>query len=208
MRNTTFTASYLTAVAFGIGLGATAPALAMDPLCQTLLSQKNILMNKPFHIYMTSEKKFSSANFAKAANSLGVTGAKTSEEIWTGKDVYVQTDGKWIDMQTSYAQMTKDAADAADDPDIKKMRDAEKCSQLPDEVAFGQPAAVYQSSNSELGTIQKIWTSKSTHLPLKSEIHTDVGPMKEVTFSRYEYTNTQAPAGAISMKQMMQQHKH
>lgn len=208
MRNTTLTTSFLTAVAVGIGLSATAPALAMDSLCQSLLSQKSILMKKPFHLYMTSEQKFTSANLAEAANSLGMAGVKVSEEIWTGKDVYVQTDGKWIDMQTSYAQMAKNTADAANDPDIKKMRDAEKCSQLPDAVAFGQPAAVYQTSNSESGITNKIWISKSSHLPLKSEMHNDSGAMKEFTSSRYEYTNTQAPAGAISMKQMMQRHKH
>ena len=208
MRNTTLTTSFLTAVAVGIGLSATAPALAMDSLCQSLLSQKSILMKKPFHLYMTSEQKFTSANLAKAANSLGMAGVNVSEEIWTGKDVYVQTDGKWIDMQTSYAQMAKNTADAANDPDIKKMRDAEKCSQLPDAVAFGQPAAVYQTSNSESGITNKIWISKSSHLPLKSEMHNDSGAMKEFTSSRYEYTNTQAPAGAISMKQMMQRHKH
>jgi len=205
MRNPTLTISLLTAVALGIGLGTTAPALAMDPVCQSLLSQKSILMKKPFHLYMTSEQKFTSVSLAKASNSLGLAGVKQSEEIWTGKDVYVETDGKWVDMQTSYAQMTKDAAD---DLDIKKMRAAEKCSQLPDEVAFGEAASVYQTSNSESGITNKIWISKSSRLPLKSEMRNDSGPMKEFTSSRYEYANAQAPVGAISMKQMMQQHKH
>jgi hypothetical protein len=137
-----------------------------------------------------------------------MAGAKASEEISTGKDVYVRTDNKWMDMQTNYAQMTKDAADAANDSDIKEMRDAEKCSQLPDDVAFGQLASVYQTSNCESGKTNKIWISKSSHLPLKSEMRNDSGPMKEFTSSRYEYTNAQAPTGTISMKQMIQQHKH
>jgi len=103
-------------------------------------------------------------------------------------------------MQTSFMQMT---SHDDDDPDVKKARDAEQCKALADETVAGQPASVYQTHNPESGVDTKIWFSKSTRLPIKSEMTTDVGAMKSFTVSRYEYTNTQAPANAMTMRDMM-----
>ncbi len=43
-------------------------------------------------------------------------GTKQSEEISTGKNVYLLTGGKWIDMQTSFAAMQ----DKESDPETKE----------------------------------------------------------------------------------------
>ncbi|HEY2445173.1 MAG TPA: hypothetical protein VGI20_05480 [Rhizomicrobium sp.] len=187
-------------IALAAGLCAVAPALALDPACQAPFSVQMSLRSKPFHVYMTSEDKFSSGTLSKAAAGMGMAGVKQSEEIWTGKDIYVLHNGKWIDMQTSFTEMNKDDTN---DPDIKKARDAERCVALPDETVFGQNAAVYRIHNPELGADTKIWVSKTSHLPLKSEITTSTGPMTSFATSRYEYTNTQAPANSISMRDMI-----
>jgi hypothetical protein len=111
---------------------------------------------------------------------------------------------KWIDMQISFAEMAK-PGDPDSDPDIKKAHEAERCKALPDEIVAGQAAAVYRAHNPELGVDTKIWISKSTHLPLKSELTNGAGgsAMSSFTVSTYDYNNVRAPAGAISMKQMV-----
>jgi hypothetical protein len=149
---------------------------------------------------MTSEDRFSAGKLSEAAAGMGMGGKKTSEEIWTGKDVYVLHGRTWIDMQTTYAEMTRDGAN---DPDIKKAHEAEQCAMLPDEMVFGQDAAVYRTRNPVLGVDGKVWVSKSSHLPLKAETTTDAGPMKSFASMRYEYTDVQAPANAMSMRDMM-----
>jgi hypothetical protein len=176
------------------------PVLAMDPTCQSMLAVQSSLKNKAFHIYMTTENKYASATFSKAAASIGLAGVKKSEEIWTGKDVYVLNRGKWIDMHTSFAEMS---GTDQDDPDVKKVREAVQCKTLPDVTAFGQAATVYQQHNPEAGGDTKIWVSKGSHLPIKFETTTTAGPMRSFTSARYDYANVQAPANTISMSDMM-----
>jgi hypothetical protein len=182
---------------------AATPALAMDPVCVQMRSASSALRTKPFHMYMTATESFSRPNMAKAASSIGMGGTKQSEEISTGKSIYVMTRGKWIDMQTSFADMENEKDG---DPDTKKALESSKCKALPDEAVFGQSASVYFESTPGLGIETKLWVSKSTHLPLKTDITNDQGTMKTVSSSRYEYSNVQAPSGAISMKDMVKQH--
>jgi hypothetical protein len=178
------------------------PTLAMDPACQALMQSQRSMANTPVHITMTETRTWSKA-LSKAAAGMGMGGTKTSEEISTGKAVYVMSGGKWIDMQTSFAGMAK--LGDPNDPDIKKARDAKRCKALPDETVVGQVAAVYQERNPESGIDTKIWISKSTHLPLKSEITNKAAgaAMTSFTVQTYDYKNVRAPVGAISMKQMM-----
>ena len=98
----------------------------------------------------------------------------------------------------------------ANDPDVKKMREANRCQALPDEAVAGQPAAVYEEHNPDLGIDTKLWISKSTHLPLKSEITNKAAgsAMTSVTVSTYDYKNVRAPTGAITMQQMMSARRH
>ena len=151
-------------------------------------------------MYTTSDNKFGSPTFDKAAASIGVAGVKKSEEIWTGKDVYVLNKGRWIDMHTNFAEMNNGRED---DPDAKKAHEAERCETLPDETVFGQSAAVYQIHDPVLGNDTKIWVSKSNHLPIKSESTTHTGQATFFASSRYDYDNVQAPANSISMPDIL-----
>ena len=149
---------------------------------------------------MTETQSFTNPTMAKAAGQIGMGGTKQSEEISTGKNIYVMTGGKWIDMQTSFAAMEQDKDS---DPDTKKALEESKCKVLPDEAMYGQPASVYLQSIPSLGIETKLWISKITHLPVRTDITNNQGAMKQVTVARYEYSGVQAPANAKTMKDML-----
>jgi len=192
--------------AFGASLtlafctAAVTPALAMDPVCNQLNAATQALRAKPFHMYMTETQSFANPNMAKAAGQIGMGGTKQSEEISTGKNIYVMTRGKWIDMQTSFAAMQQDKDS---DPDTKKAMEESKCKALPDETMYGQAASVYLQSTPALGIETKHWISKTTHLPVRTDITNNQGAMKQVTVTRYEYSGVQAPTNAMTMKDML-----
>jgi hypothetical protein len=181
-------------------IAAVRPALAMDPVCNQLKAATQLLRTTPFLSYMTETQSFTNANMAKAAGQIGMGGTKQSEEISTGKNIYVMTGGKWIDMQTSFAAMEQDKDS---DPDTKKAMEESKCKALPDEAMYGQPASVYLQSVPALGIETKLWISKNTNLPVRVDMTNDQGAMKMLTVSRYEYGGTQAPAHAMTMKDMV-----
>ena len=183
-----------------------APALAMDPACQALIQSQRSMASRPVHIFMTETRTWSKP-LSKAAAGLDMSGAKKSEEISTGKALYVKHGAGWIDMQTSFAEMMK--LGDPNDPDTKKELDGMQCKALPDETVSGQAATVYQE-HSPSGIDTKIWISKSTHLPLKSEITNKAGgpALTSFTVATYDYTNVLAPVGAMSMKQMMNARRH
>lgn len=187
------------------GIVYSVPALAMDPACQPLIQSQRSMANTPVHIFMTETRSWSK-NLSGAAAGLGMGGSKRSEEISTGNAVYVLHDGKWIDMGASFAGAHGDPHD----PEIKKAQEGKRCHALPDEDVAGQPAAVYRENNPVLGIDTKIWISKRTHLPLKSEITNKAGgpAMTSVTVSTYYYNDVRAPAGAISMQQMIRERRH
>lgn len=179
----------------------TAPALAADPVCKQLAAATQVLRTTPFHIYMTETQGFSNPNMARAAGQIGMGGTRESEEISTGKSIYVMTRGKWIDMQTSFAAMEQDKDS---DPDTKKAMEESQCKALPDESMYGQPARVYLRSTPALGSEMKLWISKTTNLPIRVDMTNDQGAMKMLTVSRYEYGGVRAPAHAVTMKDMVQ----
>ncbi len=181
-------------------IAAVTPALAMDPVCNQISAATQVLTTKPFHMYMTETQSFANPNLAKAAGQIGMGGTTQSEEISTGKSIYVMTRGKWIDMQTSFAAMQQDKDS---DPDTKKAMEESKCKALPDETMYGQAASVYLQSIPALGIETKSWISKITHLPIRTDTTNDAGAMKQVTVGRYEYSGVQAPANAMTMKDML-----
>ena len=89
-----------------LGVVLATPALAMDPVCQSLMQSQRNMANTPVHITIIETETWSK-NLSRAAASIGMGGTKKSEEISTGEDVYVLHGGKWIDMQTSLAEMAK-----------------------------------------------------------------------------------------------------
>ncbi len=181
------------------------PALALDAACQPLIQSQHEMQTRPVHITMTETRSWSKA-LSGAAAGMGVGGVKTSEEISTGKAVYVLHDGKWIDMGASFAGAHADP----NDPEVKKAQEGKRCTALPDEIVAGQAAAVYRERNPVLGIETKIWIAKSTRLPLKSEITNKAGgpAMTSVTVSTYDYNNVRAPTGAMTMQQMMKARRH
>jgi hypothetical protein len=187
-------------LALACGCAVTMPAFAADPVCNQLIAASQALRTVPFHLYMTETQSFANPTMARTAGQIGMGGTKQSEEISTGKGIYVLTRGKWIDMQTSFAAMEEDK-DA--DPDSKKALEDSKCKTLPDEAMYGQPARVYQRSTPALGIEMKLWISKTTNLPVRMDMTNDQGAMKMVTVSRYEYSGVQAPAHAITMQDMV-----
>ncbi len=196
---------------FGVSLAlvfctaAITPALAMDPACNRVIAATQVLRTAPFHIYMTETRHFTNPIMAKSAGQIGMDGTKQSEEISTGKNIYVMAGGKWIDMQTSFAAMEQDKDS---DPDTKKAMEESRCKALPDEAMYGQQASVYVQSTPALGIETKLWISKATNLPVRTDITNDQGPMKMLTVSRYEYSGVQAPAHAITMKDMVKSGGH
>jgi hypothetical protein len=195
----------LAAASLCCGIGLSTPASAMDAACQPLVQSQMKMANTPVHIFMTESRTWSKS-LSRATAGMGMSGAKTSEEISTGKAVYVLNRGKWIDMGASLAGMHGDP----NDPEVKKTQAANRCKALPDDAVAGQAAAVYEQHNPELGIDTKIWISKSRHLPLRSEITNKAGgpAMTSVTVSTYDYNNVRAPVGAISMQQMMNARRH
>ena len=179
-----------------------APAQAMNPACQPLMQSQTNMAARPVHIFMTETRTWSKP-LSQAAAGMNMGGTKKSEEISTGNPLYVKHGARWIDMQTSFAEMMK--LGDPNDPDTKKALEAKQCKALPDEAVSGQAAAVYQEHNPS-GIDTKIWISKSTHLPLKSEITNKAGgpALTSFTVSTYDYDGVRAPVGAISMKQMME----
>ena len=189
------------------GIALATPVLAFDAACRPVFQSQKSMADTPVHITLTETRTWSKA-LSRAAAGMGMGGTKTSEEISTGKHVYVSHGAQWIDMETSFAEMAK-PGDPDDDPDTKKAREAERCSALPDETVAGQSASVYQARNPVSGIDTKIWISKSTHLPLKSEITNKAAgtAMSSFTVSTYDYNNVRAPIGAISMKQMVDERR-
>jgi hypothetical protein len=182
-----------------VNTAAMTPALAMDPVCNQLMAATKALRAMPVHIYMTETQSFANPNMAKAAGTIGMGGTKRSEEISTGDNVYVMTGGQWIDMQISFAAMQQDKDT---DPDTKKALEESQCKVLPDETMYGQTAKVYLQSNPGLGIETKLWISKTTNLPVRTDMTNDQGAMTMLTVSRYEYSGVQAPAHATTMKDM------
>jgi hypothetical protein len=180
---------------------AMTPAMAVDPVCNQFTAATRMLWKVPFHMYTTETQSFANQTMAKAAGQIGMGGTRQSEEISTGKGIYVLTRGRWIDMQTSFAAMEQDKDS---DPDAKKAQDESKCQALPDEAMYGQAARVYRRSTPATGTDMKIWISKSANLPIRTDITHDQGAMKMLSVSRYEYSGVQAPEHAITMKDMIQ----
>jgi hypothetical protein len=71
-------------------------------------------------------------------------------------------------------------------------------------VMYGQLASVYLRSTPALASEMKVWISKTTNLPIRTDMTNDQGAMKMLTVSRYEYAGVQAPARAMTMKDLVQ----
>ena len=171
---------------------AVTPAFAVDPVCLKIEAATSATMKKPFHVYITEERIYSSPTLAKTAAKMGLSGTRKSEEVFTGTATFVEVNGKWMRSPINIAKMRQDSAD---DPDAREAREHQKCSALLDEMVDGESTSVYQTQNTSLGINTKIWISKSRQLPLKAVSTTDVGAEKSTSSMRYDYNNVQTPPG-------------
>lgn len=190
---------FCASVTIALYAAATTSAPAMDSVCNQLKASTRALRTVPFHAYMTETQSFSNSTMAKAAGQIGMGGTRQSEEISTGKNIYVLTGGKWIDMQTNFAAMEQDKDT---DPDTKKAMEGSECKALPDEAMYGEQTSVYFQNVPALGIKTKLWISKATNRPVRTDTTNDAGSMKMMTVSRYEYSGVQAPAHPMTMQEM------
>ena len=170
------------AIAFALCVGA--PLRAQSAACTSSFAASSKLYDKPFHLYTIDS----------AQTDARLQGGRptVSEAIWTGTVDYVLVEGKWMKSPIDIATAQKAAKEA-------RAKAKATCSHLRDEGVNGEPAAVWRiHSASEVGVSDTdIWISRSSGLPLKSDVHQDVGGAlgKSHIVSRYDYTNVRPPAG-------------
>ena len=102
--------------------------LAADSVCNELKASTLVLRTLPFHIYMTGNTEFCELDPGEGGRSDRHGRYQAVGGDLTGKNIYVLTDGKWVDMQTSLAAMEKDKDT---DPDTVKEMEESKCKALP-----------------------------------------------------------------------------
>lgn len=157
------------AVSVLLALGVTVtPALAQTPAAC-----------KPVSAAMT---KLLTTDHANVSTSRGIT----SQGITAGGVNYIQVRGVWRKSPMSPQDMLKQ--------EEENIRNAKNytCKALADEVVDGAPASVYTThSESDAGVADaKVWISKSSGLPLKTE--EDLETLGHVSIV-YSYTNIHAP---------------
>ena len=155
--------------AFGHVLIGAAPLAAQDD-CKLVLDAMTKVLDTPTHAYVTME----------------ITGKpQTVESIYAGGLIYAKYDGKWSSGGTT--QEMKQIAE--------KNRQTNKttCHHLNDEPVNGEMTAVYSvhDVSPRSTSDSKTWISKSTGLPLRSDI--DMNGGKSHISTRYEYGNVKPP---------------
>jgi hypothetical protein len=116
-------------------------------------------------------------------------GAAPSEGIATGDAMYVKVGGVW-----RKSPMTMHGMLAQQEENIRSAT-LTSCTALPDEVVNGTPAAVWHAryEQPDLGASEsKVWISKATGLPLRTEVSVQAGQKTSVT-TTYDYDHIVAP---------------
>lgn len=168
--------------AFILCVGARLRAQSAE--CTSAIAAPSKLYDKPFHLYTIDS----------AQTDARLHGGRPTvyEAIWTGTVEYVVVQGRWMKSPIDIATAQKAAKEA-------RAKGKATCSHLRDEGVNGEPAAVWRiHSVSEVGvTDTDMWISRSSGLPLKSDVHQDVGGAlgKSHIVSRYDYANVRPPAG-------------
>ena len=173
----------LVVAAAAVTLCVGAPLRGQGADCASPDAAMSKLYDKPFHIYTIDS----------AGTDAALHGGRptTTESIWTGTTYYVMVRGKWVKSRVDIAEMRKDR----DSSSTAKTT----CSHLRDESVNGEPAAAWRIHSVQESETRdtNLWISRRTGLPLKSDVHHDIGGAmgRSHVISRYEYTNVRAPAG-------------
>ena len=140
---------------------------AQDASCKAVVEASNLMARTPNHNYSTQ-----------------VSGGRSTEteSISMPAGVYWKAAGVWHTSRTTFQQNSQDT--------IEANQNLTDCRQLGDEIVSGEPATVYSEVNKQSSGKGKLWISKKSGLPIRTEIM--VGPTR-IT-SRIEYGNVQAPS--------------
>jgi hypothetical protein len=161
-----------------------APLSAQNQQCAVVIGAVTKLFEAPFHMYMVDT----------AGTDAGLHHGKptVSEEIFSGGNVYVLVEQKWVKSPVDGAEMRKDQID-----NVAAAKTT--CKHLRDESVNGEGASVWaiHSETADGDTDSNAWISKSHGIVLRTETRIDVGgPFgKSHMVSNYSYANVQAPAG-------------
>ncbi len=116
-------------------------------------------------------------------------GSVVGEAIATADTTYIKVRGVWKTSPLSPQKMLAQQQE--------NIRDTTKasCTKLPDDLAGGQPATVYQThyEQKDLGASDaKVWIAKATGLPLRTDVSLQAGEKTSVV-SQFDYDNIKAP---------------
>lgn len=111
----------------------------------------------------------------------------TNEVIVAGDRLYMKSNGSWM-------SMPHPLADTLARLDEAKKNGASACHQSADETFDGQAVSVYDVHlvNKDRASDNRLWISKRSGLPLKTEAHLQSGATVLETF---QYDNVQVPPG-------------
>lgn len=116
-------------------------------------------------------------------------GQPMGETISTADAMYIKLKGDW-----RKSPMTPKDTFARQQENIRNTI-AASCTRLPDDVVDGKPATVYHTHYDEkdLGASDaKIWLSKATGLPLRTDVTLQAGEKTSVV-TTFDYANIKAP---------------
>lgn len=116
-------------------------------------------------------------------------GAPPGESIGTSDAIYVKMRGGW-----KKSPLTPQAMRAQQEENIRSATST-ACTALPDEIVNGAPAAVWHAhyEQPDLGVSEsKVWISKATGLPLRTEVSVQAGQKTSVV-TTFDYDHIVAP---------------
>ena len=142
---------------------------AQDASCKAVVEASNLMARTANHSYSTQV-------------SAGRSTETESISMPTG--IYWKAAGVWHTSKTAFQQNSQDTVEAN--------HSLTDCRQLGDEVVNGEPTIVYSEVNKQSGGKGKLWVSKKSGLPIRTEV---MSGSTRIT-SRIEYGNVQAPSTA------------
>jgi hypothetical protein len=142
---------------------------AQDASCKAVVEASNLMVRTANHNYSTQ---------------VSADRSTETESISMPAGVYWKAAGVWHTSRTTFQQNSRDT--------IEANHDLADCRQLGDEVVNGEHTIVYSEVNKQSGGKGKLWVSKKSGLPIRTEVM--IGSTR-IT-SRIEYTNVQAPLAA------------
>jgi hypothetical protein len=144
-------------------------AYAQGASCKAVVEASNLMARTANHIYSTQVSAGRSTE---------------TESISMPAGVYWKAAGIWHMSRTTFQQNSQDT--------IEANRNLADCQRLNDEVVNGEPTTVYSEVNKQSGGKGKLWVSKKSGFPIRTEVV--IGPTSITT--RIEYSNVQAPSAA------------